>query len=178
MIETDRLLLRRFRETDRAAFAAIVADPEVADWLGGARVQAPAYFDTMGAFWAEHGYGALGIERKADGAVVGRVGLRRVPMAWRHPMSGEVEVGWMLARPAWGHGYASEAAAAMLPWGFETLNVPVIHSWTAAGNHRSQAVMRRIGMTRAAHLDFDQPDTPPDDPLHRVVVYLTARPAK
>ena len=174
MIETARLVLRPWRETDRAAFAGIVADPEVAGWLGGTRVQDPAYFDAMRAFWTEHGCGALAIERKADRTLVGRVSLRRVPMEWRHPMSGEVEVGWSLARNAWGHGYASEAATAMLPWGFETLNVPTIHSWTAAANHRSQAVMRRIGMTRAPHLDFDQPDTAPDDPMRRHVVYVIA----
>jgi RimJ/RimL family protein N-acetyltransferase len=177
MIETERLLLRPWLEGDRAAFAAIVADPEVSDWLGGARVQAPAYFDAMRAFWAEHGHGSLAIVRTADGALVGRVGVRRMPTDWGHPMGGEVEVGWLLARAAWGRGYATEAVTAMLPWGFEALSVPAIHSWTAAINHRSQAVMRRIGMVRAPHLDFDQPDTAADDPMRRHVVYVTARPA-
>jgi RimJ/RimL family protein N-acetyltransferase len=174
VIETARLLLRPFVEADREAHARIVADPEVADWLGGARVQDPAYFDAMLSFWAEHGYGKLALVRREDGQLVGSVGLRRVPMEWEHPMSGEVEVGWMLAREAWGRGYATEAAAAVLPWGFERLRVSEIHSWTASTNLRSQAVMRRLGLVRRPELDYDQPGVAEDDPQRRMVVYVTA----
>jgi RimJ/RimL family protein N-acetyltransferase len=173
VIRTPRLLLRRWEETDRAPFAAIVADPEVAGPLGGARLQAPDYFDAMRAFWAKHGNGSLAIV--ADGVLVGRIGLRRQPVEWRHPMQGEVEVGWMLARSAWGHGYATEAARAMLAWGFQTLDLRQIWSWTSLANLRSQAVMTRLGLTRVPDRDFDQPGVAEDDPLRRNIVYMTLR---
>jgi RimJ/RimL family protein N-acetyltransferase len=177
MIETERLLLRSWREADREAFVGMVTDPEVGVWLGGARTreQALADFDRMRAFWSEHGYGQLAAVRKADERLVGRVGVRRQPPEWKHPMMGEVEIGWMLARGAWGHGYATEAAAAVLPWGFKTLATPTIYSWTAATNHRSEAIMRRIGMTRAANRDFVHPDLAESDPLRPHIVYVVER---
>jgi RimJ/RimL family protein N-acetyltransferase len=177
VIETDRLTLRRWADADREPFVAIVTDPAVGAWLGGARTreQALADFDRMRAFWDERGYGQLAVERKADAAVVGRVGCRRQPVEWKHPMVGKVEIGWLLARDAWGHGYASEAATAILPWGFAMLDVPEIYSWTARINHRSEAVMRRIGMSRAPKYDFEHPDLPLDDPLRAHVVYVIGR---
>jgi RimJ/RimL family protein N-acetyltransferase len=178
MIDTERLLLRPWIEADREPFVHLFCDPEVSEWLGGPRTreQALASFAAMPAFWAEHGYGQLAIVGRADGALLGRVGCRRQPPEWKHPMMGEVEIGWLLARGAWGHGYASEAAAAVLPWGFKTLGVATIFSWTARINHRSEAVMRRIGMTRAAERDFEHPDLAADDPLRAHVVYRIERP--
>ena len=177
MIETERLVLRPWRGSDRDAFFAIVGDPAVGEWLGGARSadEAGAEFDRMTAFWAEHGQGWLAIEAKDEGRVVGRVCVRRVLMEWNHPRSGDVEVGWALARAAWGRGYATEAAAAMLAWGFRTLAVPEIFAWTAVGNLRSQAVMQRLGMTRRPDLDFDHPDLAEDHPLQRHVVFVAKR---
>jgi RimJ/RimL family protein N-acetyltransferase len=176
-IETARLTLRPFAEADRAAFAAIVADPQVAYWLGGARVQDPAYFDNMLTFRDAGGRSALAIVRREDGVLLGRVNLRRLPEAWNHPMSGETEVGWSLARHAWGRGYATEAARAMLDLGFSDPALPTIHAWTSEGNHRSQAVMQRLGMVRALERDFDFPDAAQDDPLRRSLVFAIARSA-
>lgn len=178
MIETARLTLRPWVEGDREPFARIVADPQVTDWLGGpGRMQDPAYFDAMMAFWRERGHGQLALVRREGAAVIGRVGLRRQPPEWRHPMVGEVEVGWMLARDAWGFGYATEAAAAMLAWGFKAMDLPEVYSWTATANLRSQAVMRRLGMTRRPDRDFEHPDLAEGDPLRRHVVYGIVRPA-
>jgi RimJ/RimL family protein N-acetyltransferase len=149
----------------------------VGAWLGGARSrsQADGDFDRMRTFWSEHGYGQLAVVRLADAGLVGRVGVRRQPPEWQHPMMGEVEIGWMLARDAWGHGYATEAATAVLSWGFEKLNTPTIYSWTSTSNHRSAAIMRRIGMTRAPDRDFVHPSLAEDDPLRPHVVYVTKR---
>ncbi|HLK26904.1 MAG TPA: GNAT family N-acetyltransferase [Caulobacteraceae bacterium] len=179
MIDTERLVLRPWREADRAAFAAMITDAEVGDWLGGARTpsQADEEFDRMRAFWVERGQGHLAVERRSDGLVVGRVTCRQQPPEWEHPYAGVHEVGWMLARPAWGAGYATEAAAAMLRWGFETLQAPDIYAWTATRNLRSQAVMRRIGMTRSPEHDFDHPALAADHPLRWHVVYVARRPA-
>jgi RimJ/RimL family protein N-acetyltransferase len=177
MIETERLILRRWTDADRVAFVRMVCDPEVGEWLGGARTrnQALGDFTRMQAFWDEHGYGQLAIERRADATVLGRVGCRRQPPEWKHPMAGKVEIGWLLARDDWGHGYATEAAAAMLPWGFEALATPTIYSWTARINRRSEAVMQRLGLRRLAELDFEHPDLAADDPLRPHVVYVIER---
>jgi RimJ/RimL family protein N-acetyltransferase len=179
VIETERLALRPFEEADREAFVGMVCDPEVGAWLGGARSREEglADFDRMQAFWTEHGYGQLAAVRRVDGAVIGRFGCRRQPPEWKHPMVGTVEIGWMLARDAWGAGYATEAAAAILPWGFSLFEDPEIFAWTAATNARSQAVMRRLGMTRTPEHDFDHPGLAEDHPLRRHIVYAAARPA-
>jgi RimJ/RimL family protein N-acetyltransferase len=177
VIETERLLLRPWVEADREPFIAIVTDAEVGDWLGGARTreQAMGDFERMLGFWAQRGYGQLAVVRKTDAAIVGRVGCRRQPVEWKHPMVGKVEIGWLLARDAWGQGYATEAAASVLPWGFATLDVPAIYSWTTRINRRSEAVMQRIGMVRAPEYDFEHPNLALDDPLRAHVVYVTAR---
>jgi RimJ/RimL family protein N-acetyltransferase len=86
-----------------------------------------------------------------------------------------VELGWRLAREAWGEGYASEGAAASLAWGRARLDVERIVAFTADTNLRSQAVMRRIGMTRRPDLDFDHPELAQNHPLRRHVVYALAR---
>ena len=90
-------------------------------------------------------------------------------------MVGEVEIGWLLAREAWGHGYATEAGAAVLGWGFEALATPEIYSWTSTANHRSEAIMRRIGMQRAPERDFDHPGLAQGDPLRPHLGYLAKR---
>jgi RimJ/RimL family protein N-acetyltransferase len=178
VIETERLTLRPWIEADREAFLAIACDPEVNRWLGGPRTreQADGEFDRMRVFWAERGQGHLAIARRGDGVVVGRVTCRQQPPEWGHPHAGLYEVGWMLARPAWGHGYATESAAAMLGWGFETLDTPEIHAWTAATNRRSQAVMQRLGMIRSPKHDFEHPHLAENDPLRPHVVYVAQRP--
>ncbi len=179
MIETERLVLRPWEEPDRAAFVAMLTDPEVGAWLGGARTceEASDDFDRMQAFWSERGYGQLAVVRKADGAVIGRVGCRRQPVEWKHPMVGHVEIGWLLARNTWGFGYATEAATALLRWGFDIFDDPEIFAWTAAINQRSQAVMQRLSMRRTPEHDFDQPELAEDHPLRHHIVYAMGRPS-
>jgi RimJ/RimL family protein N-acetyltransferase len=81
-----------------------------------------------------------------------------------------VEVGWRLARSAWGHGYATEAAIVALEYGFAAVGLPEILAITTKTNLRSQAVMRRIGMTYDPAEDFEDPDVE-DGPLRRAVLY-------
>jgi RimJ/RimL family protein N-acetyltransferase len=177
VIETARLTLRPWRDADRDVFVAFATDPAVGDWLGGARShdEALADFERMRATWDANGAGWLAIAKTDDDGVVGRVCCRRQPPEWAHPMAEVVEVGWALARNAWGHGYASEAAAAILPWGFARFDDPAIYAWTARTNARSQAVMKRIGMTPAPEHDFDHPNLAADHPLRPHVVYAIAR---
>jgi RimJ/RimL family protein N-acetyltransferase len=177
VIETERLRLRPWRETDRPAWREMMADPEVADWLGG--VRSPADNDAAFNRWREgiaaNGYGMWAAERRTDGVVIGSVGVRRILEVWNHPFSGEVEVGWRLARNAWGAGYASEGAAAALAWGFAKLALDRIVAFTAHSNARSEAVMRRIGMRRRPDLDFDHPNLAPDHALRQHIVYVAER---
>ena len=176
MIETERLILRQWRSQDRAAWNAMMGDPEVAYWLGGEMtpVEMAASFDRARMLLELDGFGMWAAERKTDGAVIGSVGVRRVMAG--HPMAGEVEIGWRLARSAWGSGYASEGAAAALSWGLAQLDPLRIVAFTANTNLRSQAVMERIAMVRSPLDDFEHPALSPEHPLRRHLVYEMRRP--
>lgn len=176
MITTERLILRPWREEDRESYAAMMADPEVAYWMGGlqSRETNLAAINRFEAHYRDHGFGWFAIERRGDGAFVGAAGL--FVLLTDDPLAPGVEAGWRLARDAWGSGYASEAARAVLADGFERLRLPEIIAFTAEPNVRSQAVMKRIGMVRDPSRDFDHPALAQDHPLRRHVVYVaTAR---
>lgn len=174
MIETPRLILRQWRESDRAPFAAMSADPEVMDWLGGtllSREQSDAKIDVFVSQLDALGHGFLAVERKADGVFLGFIALAPIPPEPGLPKG--VEIGWRLARRAWGGGYASEGAAAVLKDGLDRVGLAEIVSFTARTNLRSQAVMRRIGLRRRPDLDFDHPALKRDHPLQAHVVFST-----
>ena len=140
-LETERLSLRAFRQADLDAWAAISADPEVMRYLGGPVSRADcwrALAVTLG-HWFLKGFGMWAVERKSDGALIGRIGLLQ-PEGWTG-----LEVGWVLGRPYWGQGYASEAAAASLRYGFLTQAVDRIVSNIDPANTASQAVAQRLG---------------------------------
>ncbi|MER7463155.1 GNAT family N-acetyltransferase [Streptomyces sp. NPDC097981] len=168
-LRTDRLLLRRWRESDLEPWAALNADPEVREHLGEllTREQSDAAAALMQADFDRRGFGWWALEARETGEFIGRVGLDEVDGDL--PFAG-VDIGWRLVRPAWGRGYATEAALACLAFGFEVLGLPEIVASTTAGNVRSQAVMRRIGMTRDAADDFVDPSVP-EGPLRRCVLY-------
>jgi RimJ/RimL family protein N-acetyltransferase len=149
------------------------ADPEVREHLGDllTREQADASVARYEAAFEAHGFGWFAVEVPATGEFIGFAGLDRIDEGL--PFTG-VEIGWRLARSAWGKGYATEAARAVLAFGFETLGLPEILALTTVGNVRSQAVMRRIGMTRDPAEDFDHPDEP-EGPLRRHVLFRITR---
>lgn len=172
MIETERLILRQFRDDDRAPWAAMNADPVVMQHFPAplSRSEADGLMDRVHRRIAETGIGFWAIERRADGAFLGFGGLNVV----HHdiPVKGEWETGWRLARHAWGHGYATEVGNAALAVGFGRLRLKRIVAYTAATNAPSEAVMQRIGMARAAHLDFEHPVVPVGSPVRPHIVYL------
>lgn len=176
MIETARLILRAFREDDRAPFAAINGDPRVSDWLGGpiSPAQSDATIDRINAHIATHGFGFFAAERKADGRLIGMIGLQ--PIRDDLPPAPGVELGWRLAPDAQGTGLATEGAAAVLAWGFANLDRDELLAFTAESNLRSQAVMTRIGMRHDPARDFDHPVLADDHPLRRHVVFVARRP--
>ena len=175
MIETDRLILRPWREADRAPFLAMSADPEVMYWLGGVPTPADANarFERFAGGIAKRGFSRFAIERRDDGAFLGYCGLAPVPAGL--PVSG-IEAGWGLVRSAWGFGYAARASRAAVDDGFARLGFDEIIAFTADTNLRSQAVMARAGLARDIGRDFDHPSLPSGDPLRRHRVYAARRP--
>lgn len=172
-LRTNRLLLRRWRDSDLAPWAEMNADPEVREFLGDLLTpeQSAASVARFEKDFEERGFGWFAVEVAATGQFIGFAGLD--PVDDGLPFTG-VEIGWRLARGAWGHGYATEAARAVLAFGFRTLALPEILAVTTAGNLRSQAVMLRIGMTRDPADDFDDPDFT-EGPLRPNVLFRIAR---
>lgn len=172
MIETERLILRPWREEDRAACHAMCSDPEVMAFIGApqSRAESDAAIDRMIVCQAEHGHCFWAIERREDGALLGLCGL----LPPRPPLE-HVEIGWRLGRTFWGKGYAREAAAASLAWGWRNLATDTIDAITVPANTRSWGLMERLGMHRVAGGDFDHPAVPDGSPLKRHILYRIAR---
>ncbi|MFZ1996938.1 MAG: GNAT family N-acetyltransferase [Solirubrobacteraceae bacterium] len=141
-VETERLVLRGWREVDLQTFADIAEDAEVMRFLGGVvdRAQAWRMMALFAGHWPLRGYGSWVVERRTDHAVLGRAGLWQ-PEGWPG-----LEVGWMFARSAWGHGFATEAAQAAVAWAWENLECEQLISLIAPGNERSVRVAQRLGM--------------------------------
>ncbi|TXS52289.1 GNAT family N-acetyltransferase [Streptomyces sp. t39] len=172
-LRTSRLVLRHWRDSDLAPWAALNADPAVREHLGDllTREESDASVARFRADFERRGYGWWAVEVCSTGEFIGFAGLDDVDEDT--PFTG-VEIGWRLARPAWGRGYATEAARAVLAHGFGALDLPEILAVTTAANLRSQAVMRRIGMVRDPAADFDDPSAP-EGPLRGQVVYRIGR---
>ncbi|GAA2440144.1 GNAT family N-acetyltransferase [Actinomadura vinacea] len=171
VLRTPRLLLRPWNPADRAPFAALNADPQVMEHFPArlTRAESDALADRIANAIRRDGFGFWAVEIAATGAFIGFTGLS-VPSFTTH-FTPAVEIGWRLARHAWGHGYATEAARHALAHGFQNLRLDEIVSFTTTANQRSQAVMTRIGMTRDPHGDFQHPRIPPDSPLQHHVLY-------
>jgi RimJ/RimL family protein N-acetyltransferase len=174
-LETERLVLREWRDEDREPFATLNADERVAEHLSGPldRAASDALIDRIVAHWASDGHGLWAVERREDGRFLGFVGL--AAPNFEAAFTPCVEIGWRLAADAWGRGYATEAARAALRFGFERLGLDEIVSFTVPANVRSRAVMERLGLTRDPADDFDHPSLAADDPRRRHVLYRLSR---
>ena len=172
-----RLVLRPWRDSDRAPFAAMSADPEVMAHLVPmpARALSDAWIDRQSAHQAAHGCCFWATELRDTGEFIGAVGLVHVRCAAHFTPA--VEIGWRLAKRFWGRGYAPEAAAASLRFGFDVLGLDAIVAITTPKNMNSQRVMRKLGMTRDPADDFDHPLAPEASPLRRCVLYRLGRAA-
>lgn len=156
MIETDRLRLRKPTLEDVDAILEAHGDPEVMRYIGDGTAQdragVAAWIERALQRWDADGFGQLVVERRGDDRVLGRSGfLVWSSETWQTGTRAElgdaaiVEVGWILAREHWGHGYAPEAAAACRDHGFGVLGLERIHSLIAHGNDRSVRVAEKIG---------------------------------
>ena len=170
-LSTGRLALRRWRPEDRVPFAALNADPEVMRYFPAelSREESDELADRIEHAFEVEGFGLWAVEVTATGRFIGFTGLNR-PAFDAHFMPA-IEIGWRLAREAWGHGYATEAGRAVVRLAFGDLAIGSLVAYTAVENERSRAVMDRLGMTHDPAGDFDHPWLSQGDPLRRQVLY-------
>ena len=175
MVESERLILRNWKDSDQPVFAQMNTDPKVMEFLPK-------------SFWGNdgkeviariknsietNGYGMWAMERKDTGEFIGFTGLHSP--TWEAHFTPCIEVGWRLASKYWGQGFATEGALASLDYGFNKMNLDEIVSFTVPDNTRSRKVMDRIGMTYDKSGDFNHPTLPENDPLSQHVLYRLSK---
>ena len=170
-LSSGRVCLRQWRDQDRDAFAATNADARVMQFFRSCltRAESDAMVDHIQEHFSQHGFGLWAIEVPGVAPFVGFAGLD-IPR-FSAPFTPCVEVGWRLAFEHWRQGYATEAARLALGHGFGTLALSEVVSFTSVTNHRSRAVMERLGMRRDPAEDFDYPALPEGHPLRQHVLY-------
>jgi len=168
-IETPRLILRQWQQADIEPYVLLNYDPEVAEFFPSTltREETMAQIDRATNHIKQHGFGFFAVERKDNGEFIGFTGLSH-PRFESH-FTPCVEIGWRLSKANWGNGFATEAAKACLQFGFETLKIDEIFSFTAEHNIRSENVMKKIGMVKAGY--FEHPSIAGGHPLKRHVLY-------
>jgi RimJ/RimL family protein N-acetyltransferase len=168
-IETERLILRPWREEDRADLAAMVADPNtMVDYpVPQDRAESDVRFERYRQTYDRVGYCRWALRLRDTGEFVGYCGNQ--PLEPDHPIGEGSEIGWRVCRIHWNRGYASEAARASLEDGFNRCGMTHVYSYTTTNNARSEAVMRRVGLDRLADRDFTHPNG------DRYIVYIARR---
>ena len=176
-LSSERLILRPWREDDLDALAVLCADPEVMAHFPAVldRAGSAALLHRLMAHQVEHGFTFWALQRREDDAFIGFTGLARV--GFEAPFVPAVEIGWRLARPYWGYGYALEAAQRSLQFAFEDVQLEEVVSFTVPANRRSWGVMQRLGMRRDPADDFEHPSLPQGHPLRPHLLYRLPREA-
>lgn len=175
IIETDRLIIRPWKDSDRIPFAAINADPEVRRYYYPSLLnqdESDAIIGECIEHLASHGFAFLAVERRWDGALLGGAGLSITDDV---PGGPAIEIGWILGRPFWRQGYASEVSHAWFDWGWANGMTEII-GFTSAINIPSRRAMESIGMDREAADDFADVTVPEGNPLRPHVLYRIANP--
>ncbi|HEY9091300.1 GNAT family N-acetyltransferase [Parasphingorhabdus sp.] len=170
VLETERLYLRNWRESDIEPFMEHLNTPKVMRWLGGLQTREKflAAVERIKGYHRDFGHTFWIVERKSDGALLGFCGLKRVN-APQPKLTGAFEIGWRLREDVWGQGYAKEAATAALDAAFTRHKAPFVVALTVAGNESSWGLMKRLGMTHRPELDFHDPNY--DNDLNPTIVY-------
>jgi len=171
VLETSRLLLRRFVEEDREPFARINADPRVMEFMPAclSRHESDLLIDQLEDHFRKLNFGLYAVELRETRAFIGFLGLA-TPRFEAH-FTPCVEIGWRLSADHWGRGLATEGARAVARHAFEVLRLDALVSFTAPANIRSRRVMEKIGMIHDPSGDFDYPGLPEGHPLRRHVLY-------
>lgn len=174
-LTTERLVLRRWRESDRQPFQRINADPRVMEFMPGPLP--PQISDQLilriEHHFEHHGFGLFAAELLENKTLVGFVGLSVPP--FDAPFMPAVEIGWRLAADYWGRGLATEGARAVLRFAFRDLKLASVVSFAVPENVRSRRVMEKLGMVHDPSADFDHPQLPAGHPLRRHVLYRLER---
>lgn len=176
-LTTERLILRPWREADRAPFAQLNGDPRVMEFMSRclSREESDALADQIETHFRERGFGVWAVELRRDGSFIGFDGLN-VPTLHAH-FTPCVEIAWRLAADYWGQGLATEGAQAAAVYAFQALGLKELVSFTVPANVRSRRVMEKLGMTHDPGDDFDHPQVPAGHPLRRHVLYRLKRSA-
>lgn len=170
ILKTKRLTLRPWKESDFELFAKLNADPRVMEYFPSVltRQESDDYASRIYKKLKEQGWGLWAVS--APGAdFIGYIGLAEVNFSAHFTPA--IEIGWRLAYDYWGQGYATEGALTALQYGFGTLRLDEIVSFTTVTNMRSRAVMERLGMHRNPADDFDHPKLPEGHKLRPHVLY-------
>ncbi len=173
-VTTKRLILRPWQESDLEPFAQLNADPRVREYFPGilSREESDASVRAVSNHIERCGWGLWAASLIQTGEFIGFIGLEDVYFsAPFNEFTPAVEIGWRLGFSYWGQGYATEGARAALQYGFGTLRLKEIVSFTAVQNRRSRNVMEKIGMHHDPKDDFDHPKLPKDHRISRHVLY-------
>lgn len=175
MIPTKRLILRPWKHTDFEPFAQMNADPRVMECYPStlSRQESDAMAQKLMQEIESQGWGLWAVSIIGGADFIGYVGLKKV--LFEAPFTPAVEIGWRIAYDYWNQGYATEGAKACLKYGFETLKLNEIVSFTAVQNSRSRRVMEKIGMHFNPKDDFDHPRLSEGHPLRRHVLYRISK---
>lgn len=177
ILQTERLTLRNWRPDDRDLFREINRDPKVMEFFPMRRSHAECdeLMDRLRTMIEDTGYGFYALADRQSNEVMGFCGIARVSLPGILP-EGAVEIGWRLATRFWGHGYITEAARALLAFGFGERRLDEIYAFAVRDNSRSIAVMERLGMERLDGRDFDHPSVPDSHPHLKTHVLYRASP--
>ncbi len=178
-METPRLLLRQWRESDREPFAAMNADAETMTYFPAPMTpeESGAAIERYVAGFERTGFGFFATELRETGAFVGLIGMQVLRDVIPGLPEGSVEIGWRLDRRYHGQGLATEGARAVVEFAFRDCELPGVVALTAQGNQASRRVMEKLGMTYAPELDFDHPRMPAGHPHQRHALYVLANSA-
>jgi RimJ/RimL family protein N-acetyltransferase len=180
-LETERLILRPWREADKKLYAAVIGDPEVRRFFPavGTYADADAGIERAKQRLDSFGFSFLAVERKQDGAFMGMLGMApfRDELRAAIPTNPAVEIGWQLGKQFWGQGYAPEGARAFLDYAWMPLGLPEVVAITYEGNWPSRRVMEKIGMTHDPRGSFEHPDVPSGSKVRSHVLYRIMNPA-
>jgi RimJ/RimL family protein N-acetyltransferase len=175
LIETERLVLRHWREEDREPFYRLNSDSRVMEFMPACltRPESDQLFERINEHFCKHDFGLYAVELREDRTFIGYVGL--AAPSFEASFTPCVEIGWRLSADHWGRGLATEGARAVVKYAFGELELDDIVSFTVPENVRSRRVMKKIGMIHDASEDFDHPNLPEGHPLRRHVLYRLRR---
>src|SRR6185436_18443681 len=176
MLETDRLLLRRWKLSDREPFAEMNADPRVMEFFPDCltREESDRLIESIETHVDNHGFGLFAAELKAEAKLIGFIGLHVA--GFQAHFTPCVEIGWRIGAQYWAKGLAPEGSRAVIRFAFDRLKLESLVSFTVPENTAARQLMEKLGMTCDPKDDFDHPKLPVGHRLKRNVLYRLKNP--